>query len=146
MDTSLVSRRQFVRGLLGAVVLSAGGSGGAAFAASFVSPRQVTANLSSPLRKAMFLPLIGESFIVRSLQRKRFQALITLVDIQDIYDTLETEQFSLVFSGPYSAVIPEDVYVLRHRTAGRLRLLLQPSGHDRTSSYYRAPFNLLLRQ
>jgi len=143
MDANRINRRQFIRSFLGACILGVGGAARTTLAAPSPSSRKIASSLSSPLHKELFLSLLGESFAVKSPGAKRFQMLLTLVDIQDIHDTPETEQFSLVFNGPYSTLISEDVYVLRHRKVGRLRLLLQPGGFDKASSYYRAPFNLL---
>jgi hypothetical protein len=92
--------------------------------------------------KEVFLGLLGETFVVVSEDRKN-RVRMKLFDVYDIYETAETEQFSLVFRAPLGVNLPKGMYSIRHRDVGKTTLYLQPSGADEFDRYYEAPFNLL---
>jgi invasion protein IalB len=91
-------------------------------------------NLSGPARRDLCR-------CQRGSQKKGTDEIIRC---HDIYETAETEQFSLVFRAPLGVKLPKGMYSIRHRQVGKTALYLQPSGADEFNRYYEAsPFNLL---
>jgi hypothetical protein len=106
-------------------------------------PRTRTAGPGVRTWKEIFLGLLGETFVVVSEDRKK-RVRMKLFDVYDIYETAETEQFSLVFRAPLGVKLAKGMYSIRHRQVGKTALYLQPSGADEFNRYYEAsPFNLL---
>ncbi len=134
----MLNRRQFVGGLVGLAVLDS--TGWKARAAQTPGNRRGV-SLQGRVSKAVFLELVGDTFTVSS---EDHTAWITLIEVEDGHPSAVAEQFSLVFQGPGDLALPEGVYTVEHRTAGRTTLFLQPGGHDGHNSYYGAAFNLLL--
>jgi hypothetical protein len=132
-------RRRFIRTLIATAII--GYTAGFTDIAHALSPGRRTAGLGR-MRKEVFLGLLGETFVVVSEDRKK-RVRMQLFDVYDIYETAETEQFSLVFRAPHGVKLPKGMYRLRHRQAGKTTLFLQPSGADEFNRYYEAPFNLL---
>lgn len=133
----MLSRRQLVGGLVGLAVLGSR-SWRASAAQARRKPRKVS--LHGELNKGVFLALLGDTFVVSTGDHS---VSVQLIQIDDGHPSAVTEQFSLVFRGPHAPPLPEGSYAVRHRTAGRTTLFLQPGGHDDVHSYYEAPFNLL---
>ncbi|MFO1351226.1 MAG: hypothetical protein U1F68_11360 [Gammaproteobacteria bacterium] len=101
-------------------------------------------SLRGPLRKNIFLALLGQTFSVTGGNRGQYRAKMTLIDVYDDFQDVETEQFSVVFQAPRSIAFPPGIYTLRHSRAGQTLLMLQPGEHDASSRYYEAAFNLLI--
>ena len=68
---------------------------------------------------------------------------MTLVEVDDSAFTLETEQFSIVLSGPDSALFDEGRYQVYNDSLGDFELYLQPGENTAGEQKYRAVFSLL---
>jgi hypothetical protein len=148
----MLDRRQLVGGVVGLAVL---GSRSWRASAAPARPGPARVSLAGELSRAVFLALLGETFTAssgpplrdaggRSPRAGRAgRVAIQLIQIDEPHPSEVTEQFSLVFRGPLDRALPEGLYAVRHRTAGRTDLYLQPGGHDDSFSYCEAPFNLL---
>ena len=68
---------------------------------------------------------------------------MTLVEIDDSAYTPEAEQFSIVLSGPDSAVFDEGRYKVYNDSLGDFELYLQPGESAAGEQKYRAVFSLL---
>ena len=68
---------------------------------------------------------------------------MTLVEVDDSTYTAETEQFSIVLSGPDSAVFDEGRYKVYNESLGDFELYLQPGDSAAGEQKYRAVFSLL---
>ena len=135
----MINRRQFVTNVAGLAI--AGFTSKKANAAP-ARPNSPRGSLNGPLRRSVFLPLVGQTFTVTG--RSQSPIAMRLLKVSDSSGSFGTEQFSLVFAGPRDVTFLEGIYTVSHYIAGRTRLLLQPGGKDAYNRYYRAPFNLLL--
>ena len=135
----MINRRQFVTNVAGLAIV--GFMSTRAMAAPVVT-KPLRGSLTGPLRKSVFLPLIGQMFTVTG--RSQSPIPMRLIKVSDSKGSFGTEQFSLVFAGPRDITFLEGIYTVTHYVAGQTRLLLQPGGKDAYNRYYRASFNLLL--
>ena len=134
----MINRRKFVTTAAGLAIV--GFASARAMAAPAVT-KPLRGSLTGPLRKSVFLPLVGQTFTVSG----RSQSL-TPMKLTKVYDgsgSLRTEQFSLVFAGPRDVRLLEGIYTITHPVAGTTKMLLQPKGRDAYNRYYTAGFNLL---
>ncbi|MSQ47491.1 MAG: hypothetical protein EXR78_03735 [Deltaproteobacteria bacterium] len=134
----MITRRQFVTTVAGLAI--AGLASTRAMAAPAVTPSR--GSLTGPLRKSVFLPLIGQTFTVSG--RSPWLTPMKLTKVSDGSSSKRTEQFSLVFAGPRDVRFLEGIYTITHSVAGKTKMLLQPKGRDAYNRYYTAVFNLLL--
>ena len=135
----MINRRQFVTNVVGLALV--GFTSMSTNAASTV-PNSLQGSLNGPLRKSVFLPLVGQMFTVTG--RSQSPIAMKLIKVSDSRVSFGTEQFSLVFAGPRDITFLEGIYTITHYVAGRTQLLLQPGGKDAYNRYYTASFNLLL--
>ena len=135
----MINRRKFVTTAAGLVIV--GFASTKAIAASTVT-KPTRGSLTGPLRKSVFLPLVGQTFTVSGSSQSLIPMKLTKVS--DGTGGLKTEQFSLVFAGPRDVKLLEGIYTITHPVAGKTKVLLQPKGRDAYNRYYEAPFNLLL--
>ena len=68
---------------------------------------------------------------------------MTLVEIDDSAYTLETEQFSIILSGPDAPLFDEGRYAVYNESLGDIELYLQPGDSTVGEQKYRAVFSLL---
>lgn len=71
---------------------------------------------------------------------------IELFEVTDRSDQYETEQFSLLFRGPLTPVLPQGIQALKHDQLGVLKLFLVPLGPDSHGMRYQAVFNRLKKR
>jgi hypothetical protein len=133
----MLNRRQLVSGLAGLAVLGSGGWPAIAAAAR----RKPRVSIEGKLSKAVFVALLGDTFVTSI----RGQAVsLQLAQVDEGPASPGTEQFTLVFRGPYDPVLEDDAYAVSHATAGSTVIFLTLTGHDAKNIYYEAPFNLLV--
>ena len=140
MAIGMPSRRRFLRTMIATAIM--GYTAGFMDIAHALAPRTRTAGPGVRTWKEIFLGLLGETFVVVSEDRKK-NVRMKLFDVYGVYETAETEQFSLVFRAPLGVKLPKGMYRIHHRQIGKTALYLQPSGADEFNRYYEAPFNLL---
>ncbi|MGZ8216187.1 DUF6916 family protein [Methylomagnum sp.] len=134
-------RRKFIRIMLGIAVLG--------YAGGLTSAVQKTigigrVSLRGSLRYEKFAALLGETFAVSSLDTKLgYRGRLQLVEAKKVVSSAQTEQFSLVFMGAAGDALAQDTYQMRHPTAGKANIFLQPFCSNGCSNYYQACFNLL---
>lgn len=68
---------------------------------------------------------------------------LELTDIAD-RSSARVEQFSLLFAGPQSPLLPQATYVLDHPRMGELSLFLVPLGPRNGKMVYQAAFTRLI--
>lgn len=136
----MINRRQFVLNLAGFALV---GMTSASVSAAPVPPKPpVRGSLAGPLRKSVFLPLVGQTVLVSG--RSPSLTPMKLTKLSDGGKSGGTEQFSIVFAGPLKVKFLEGIYTIAHPVAGKTKLLLQPKGSDASNRYYTAVFNLLV--
>jgi hypothetical protein len=129
----MLNRRRFVYTLLGLAAFGAGRwTATAAVAAG--------ASLEGPLSREVFLALLKEPFSLL-LDNRAAGLFLLRVDADAAHP--ETDQFTVVFTGPRDLVLRDGTYRISHVTAGTTDVFLQPAGHDNRYNYYKASFNLL---
>ena len=135
----MINRRQFVINMAGFALVGVTTTRANAAPAP---PKTARGSLTGPLRKSIFLPLVGQTFTASGRSPS-----LTPMKLTRVYDgtrSVGTEQFSIVFSGPRDVRFLEGIYTIAHPVAGKTRMLLQPKGRDAYNRYYTAVFNLLL--
>ena len=135
----MINRRKFVANVAGLAI--AGFTSKKANAAPAVT-KPLRGSLTGPLRKSVFLPLVGQTFTVSGRSPS-----LTPMKLTRVYDgtrSVGTEQFSIVFAGPRDVRFLEGIYTIAHPVAGKTKMLLQPKGRDAYNRYYTAVFNLLV--
>jgi hypothetical protein len=138
-DYDMINRRQFVLNMAGFALV---GMMSESADAAPVPPKITRGSLTGWLRKSVFVPLVGQTFLVSGRSPSLTPMKLTKVD--DGSGSLRTEQFSLVFAGPRDVRLLEGIYTVTHPVAGKTKMLLQPKGRDAYNRYYTAVFNLLL--
>ena len=95
------------------------------------------------LTPATFEPHVGTSFSVQVGDGVEIQMVLDSVQRQAPRSHGDrTEPFSLLFSGPPSAPLPQTTYTLKHPELGALAIFLVPIGPDETGRQrYEAVFN-----
>ncbi len=135
----MITRRQFVTNVAGLVLVGFASTGVIA-APAVTKPGR--GSLNGPLRKSVFLSLVGQTFTVSG--RSQSLTPMKLTKVYDSISSVRTEQFSLVFAGPRDVRFLEGIYTIQHHVAGKTKMLLQPKARDAYNRYYTAVFNLLL--
>jgi hypothetical protein len=138
----MINRRHFVSRILGTSLFSLMALVTTANAAS-VRSRTTAKKPKLQINKALFVSLVGQTFLLRSTVSDQSSTWVRLTQVYDDYLTSNSEQFSVEFQAAPGIVFPEGLYRLEH-ALGSLVLFLQPSKHDSTGTYYEAPFNLLI--
>lgn len=92
--------------------------------------------------KAMFSESLNSKFL---LDREEGELIsLELVEVKDGYSDPRTESYALLFRGPSTFVLPQQIYRLKHDHLGEIDLFLVPVGRDANGSYYEVVFNHLL--
>ncbi len=136
----MINRRQFVFNMAGFALV--GMTSANAIAAPVPPKPPVRGSLAGALRKSVFLPLVGQTFLVSG--QSPSLTPMKLTKLSEGTKSGGTEQFSLVFAGPRDVRFLEGIYTIRHPVAGKTPMLLQPKGRDAYNRYYTAVFNLLM--
>jgi hypothetical protein len=66
---------------------------------------------------------------------------VKLIDVEEKNYTPQTDQFSLIFHGPLTPVLPQKIYRLDHDRLGEMDLFLVPIGPKDGGMQYQAVFN-----
>jgi len=135
----MMERRQFIQAcivMLGSSALAAGcGSGG---------DDSVTAgnDLATGLARDTWATLPS---LVFSVEHATYGVIdMTMTDVEDDFYSPETEQFSVMLSGPVTPLFAEGLYPMYNASLGNLQLFLQPSESPAGVQKYRAIFSLLV--
>jgi hypothetical protein len=139
----MITRRHFVSRILGSSLFGLVTLMTTAAAAP-LRPRKTSQKPKLRINKALFVSLVGQTFLLTDGDAGQYSAWVRLTQVHDDYLTSDTEQFSVEFQAEPGVVFPEGIYHLEHASTGRLTLFLQPSERDSTGTYYEAPFNLLI--
>jgi hypothetical protein len=87
----------------------------------------------------MFSKELGTRFRMHYGQSET--ADLELISAKDISPTPRHPQFSLIFLGPESCPISQQIYELEHETLGTMNIFLVPIGKDSRGVEYEAVFN-----
>lgn len=99
--------------------------------------------MSERLEKAQFAENLNTKFLLRTDDGNVIE--LELTNIRDVKSEPHQEQFALVFSGPGSIYLPQQIYSLEHEGMGELALFLVPIGRDEKGFIYEAAFNRFIR-
>jgi hypothetical protein len=138
----MINRRHFVSRILGPSLFGLMTMATTAGAAP-LRPRKTPQKPKLQVNKALFLSLVGQTFLLTDGSTGQYSAWARLTRVYDDYLTSNAEQFSVEFQAAPGVVFPEGIYRIKH-AVGNLVLFLQPTRNDSTGVYYEAPFNLLL--
>jgi uncharacterized protein DUF6916 len=139
----MITRRHFVSRLLGSSLFGLVTMMTTADAAP-LRPRTTSQKPKLQINKALFLNLVGQTFLLRGGDTSQYSTWVRLTQVYNDYLTPNAEQFSVEFQAAPGIVFPEGIYHVEHTRTGKLILFLQPSKNDSTGAYYEAPFNLLI--
>jgi hypothetical protein len=93
--------------------------------------------------KTMFSESLNSTFLIDGVGNDL--VTLELVELRNGYSDPGTESFSLLFRGPGTFVMPQQIYKLRHDRFGELDLFLVPVSRDANGVYYEVVFNRLLK-
>ena len=68
---------------------------------------------------------------------------LELIEISELKQYPEQEEFAIVFRGPLNAFLGQGIRSLSHEQMGQLELFLVPIRQDQHGYYYEAVFNRL---
>jgi len=88
-----------------------------------------------------FSDKVGQAFIVEEPDVPPIELTLTEVAAIRNYAKAAREPFSLVFTGPGGALLPQRMYVLRHAALGPQSIFLVPIAANRDRVTYQAIFN-----
>ena len=71
---------------------------------------------------------------------------VELFEVTDLNTAPQLEQFSVIFHGPKTPVLPQGTYPLEHAALGRFDLFLVPIGPAGDAMRYQASFNRFRQQ
>ena len=91
------------------------------------------------LNSQRFAECLNSSFRITDGGQELFSA--ELCEVTDKDTSPRMEQFSLIFRGPMTPVLPQGIRELEHATLGTMRLFLVPVGPDESGMRYEAVFN-----
>ena len=123
----MLNRRLFI----GAAVNTAGLMATAQAATLSVLPANTLPHLTQPWSQQLFAQLQGDTVFLKDAAGKVFEAW--LMSVKDMGSTAELEQFAVSFAPSQS--LPEGLYQLSHRTAGRCALYLSASDKSCTALF-----------
>jgi len=98
--------------------------------------------VSELLTSKMFAECLNTVF---ELQSSSGNLPLKLIEVMDLNHSPRLEQFSLIFSGPMTPVLPQRIHALRHEKLGELNLFLVPVGPDEQGMRYEVIFNRMRR-
>jgi hypothetical protein len=91
--------------------------------------------------KSLFSESLNSKFILGQGGTESIE--LELVELKDGTSDATSESFALLFRGPGTFVLPQQIYTLKHSHLGEFDLFLVPVGRDANGSYYEAVFNRL---
>ena len=98
-----------------------------------VFPEKPVATFAQPWDLALFKQLQGDYVFLQDAQGQVFEAQLTTVS--DMGSNAEIEQFAVGFAPSDSASLPEGLYQISHRSAGRCELYLSASEQSCTALF-----------
>ncbi|MFE5322763.1 DUF6916 family protein [Paenibacillus sp. NPDC056579] len=69
---------------------------------------------------------------------------IQLVKVENTTSSPQIEQFSLLFTGPATPFLPQQLYRMQHEELGELVLFMVPIGREKDGYLYEIVFNRLI--
>ncbi len=90
---------------------------------------------------AVFAGLIRTPFQVRSGEKTVELILDEAIPSDDVLASENEERYRLIFHGPVSTLLPQQVHALEHAQLGRFDLFLAAINRTPTSFEYQALFN-----
>ena len=69
---------------------------------------------------------------------------VRLVEVSELKKSARQEQFAIVFHGPLTPFLQQQLYGMDHESFGDFELFLVPVGQDEAGFLYEAVFNRLL--
>ena len=93
------------------------------------------------LNSRTFLDCLHSNFAVSDAEAT--DITLELTQVNDAVSSPRLQNFSLVFRGPMSPLLPQRIYRLSHSKLGPLDIFLVPIGPDQAGMQYEAVFNLL---
>lgn len=138
----MMERRQFIQAcivMLGGSALAAGcGSGGGTDGDTTATAGN---DLATGYARNTWATLPS---LVFSVEHVTYGVIdMTMTDIEDDFYSPETEQFSVMLTGPETPLFAEGLYAMYNASLGNLQLYLQPSESPAGVQKYRAVFSLL---
>ena len=93
--------------------------------------------------KSMFSESLNSKFLI---DREDGESIaLDLVELRDGFSDPRSESYSLLFRGPGTFVLPQQIVKLKHDQLGEFELFLVPVGRDANGVYYEVVFNRLLK-
>lgn len=81
------------------------------------------------LTRESFAPHVGSTFEVKASDRENLELELVETTAMGEAPQDKRQAFSCVFRGP-KAILPQQVYPLKHEEMGEMQLFLVPVGHD----------------
>ena len=134
----MMDRRRFVQAcatMLGTGVMVAGCGGGSGGSAD------ITTNDATDLSRARWEELPSTQFSVTHSQFGVIDMQLTAIDDEIVIN--ESEQFSVVLTGPDNPLLDEGTYEIYNDSLGYIELYLQPGVSNAGEQNYRALFSLV---
>lgn len=92
------------------------------------------------LSKAVFNELEGDTFIVDFEGGPTVELVLTEIKSRENLDTEETENFSLLFSGPEELPMEQGTFILQHTKLGSPGIFLVPVKQEQGRIFYEAAY------
>ncbi len=91
--------------------------------------------------QSMFFESLNSKFLLDREGSEKIE--LELIELRNGYANSASESFALLFRGPGTFVLPQQIYTLNHERLGLLNLFLVPVGRDSRGTYYEVIFNLV---
>ena len=89
----------------------------------------------------VFSDKVGHIFVVDTAGVPAVELTLTKVTPLRNYANTTREPFSLIFTSPGRAVLPQRMYAIRHETMGREEIFMVPIAGDAEKVTYQSIFN-----
>jgi hypothetical protein len=131
-----LSRRAFMRGAGGAVVIGLAVSGGI----TQLAVGQVFAAPAASTDRRLFERCVGTAFTNKTSGTSQL-TLIKVRSLRYFADDPSSDSFSLLFRGPAHQPLGQEVYTLHHRVTGNRSVLVTPLQAEPDACFYEVIFN-----
>ena len=95
-------------------------------------------SLSDQLAQANFEAAVGTSFDMLTAESQGVALALRLIEVSPRRAPRGYEQYSALFRGPASPLLPQATYAFRHATIGELPLFIVPISRDDEGVVYEA--------
>ena len=139
----MMERRQFIQAcivMLGSSALAAGcgSEGGTDGDAAITAGNDLATGMARDTWSAL-------PSLVFSVEHATYGVIdMKMTNVEDDFYSPETEQFSVMLTGPETPLFGEGLYTMYNASLGNLQLFLQPSESPAGVQKYRAVFSLLV--